>query len=132
MEVSAKNMVNSNRADAIMDIIIQGLESDVKQMKHTAATLSYNVALRCQENSTDVTMQLLSAVCHSLTTQKDLPDDSIVTLLMGLGRLIYKNQDNIELAAAFDVDMKSFLDNPSVKVQAIAKEIDLLLKTPVV
>ena len=74
-------------------------------------------------------MQLLSAVCHNLTS-KELPDDVVFTLLMTLGRLVYKNQESVELADALGVNMESFMSSSSEKIKQAAKEVQLLLTTP--
>ena len=94
--------------------------------------MAYNLSLACQDGSApDLSMQLLSALCHSLGTG-EFSDDVALSLLMALGRLIYKNQESIELVSAFDVNINRFIQNStSVKVKNAAEEINLLLKTPV-
>jgi len=128
-ENAGKNMVAPSRIDSLMEIIMTGFESPVKQMRHTAATISFNASLRCAGNS-DIIMQLLSAVCHTLTTAQ-LPDDVLFTLLMTLGRLVYKNQEALDLVEVLGVDVNVFLSNSSEKIQKAAKELQLLLQTPV-
>lgn len=130
-ESSGKNMIISSRIDYLMDIIILGLESsDVKQMKHTSATIAFNAALRCLGNN-DIIMQILSAVCHSISIASELGDDVIFTLLMALGRLLYNNQEAIDLASALELNVSQFLNNKTEKIKEAAKEVKLLLDTPV-
>jgi len=94
--------------------------------------LAYNLSLACQDGfAPDLSMQLLSALCHSLGTG-EFSEDVALSLLMALGRLIYKNQESIELVSAFDVNIDRFTQNTeSVKLKQAAEEIKLLLQTPV-
>lgn len=96
----------------------------------TAATISFNLSIWCCDNS-DVVTQLLSAICHTFSTCDSIPDDVVFTLLMTLGRLIYKNQEAIDLVTALDLDVDKFQSSSSEKIKNAAKEVQLLLATPI-
>lgn len=50
---------------------------------------------------------------------------------MTVGRLIYKNQEAIDLVTALGLDVEKFKASSSEKIKNAANEVELLISTPV-
>eukprot|EP01096_Ripella_sp_DP13-Kostka_P002550 TRINITY_DN13425_c0_g1_i1.p1 TRINITY_DN13425_c0_g1~~TRINITY_DN13425_c0_g1_i1.p1 ORF type:complete len:505 (+),score=209.79 TRINITY_DN13425_c0_g1_i1:69-1517(+) len=122
----ANALVHPFRLPKIVEAILKGLESDTKQLKHTVATLAYNCAVFLP-NDFDQTIELLSAVTHSLSQLGNDSDETAFALLMSLGRLIFDNEDAISTAKDLSVNLEPFKRSSLEKVRSVASDVEAIL-----
>jgi len=112
-----------------VEMIVSGLHHGDKVTRRAVATLCCNTALFLDRRHTDEMIQILSALVHviSSNTPSDDPDAEMKQLL-GLGLLLYCNDEAVELARQLDLSLTQWLGSSNTQVSALAKDVTLLLR----
>jgi len=118
--------VVSELLELSIDAVLLGLDNEDTKYRLSGSTLAYNLCIFLPKNDEDSVMRILSAVIHSLKTEKD--PEAEFTSLMAIGKLLKENQLAVDLASTLDFDPRVFNANSKLpKTQIVAKEISILM-----
>jgi len=111
-----------------VEVINTGLEDEKMHIKQAAAYLCYNCSRLVASRDSDTVMAFLTAAVHGLNTISSPSDECAIALVMAVGKLIYKNNEAVELVRSLELNLSAFLVAPSQKLRDAAKELSELIK----
>jgi len=74
-----------------------------------------------------MTIEILSAVVHSLSHLGEDAEETAFALLMSLGRLLFDNEEAIATAKELGLNLEPFKTSSLAKVRSAATEVESIL-----
>jgi len=127
--VGIEYMTNSANIEIISDSIVKSLNETESFTLMGAASFAYNFSFHLSSKNSDQSIQCVSCFVEKLNEISDIESNVALLLIVGLGNLLFKNETNIELVSALQVNLAKFSQSKTEKTKQAALEVMKIMTT---